>query len=748
VRILHSPVAIPGIDTDWSFKTMPAGGGLFFVLCCSMLVSHTAEPPNRLFDDRRTAHRTAPRKVAGDFLVNARAWAKPGTGGTGAAARVAIELNSWRKELAIFGDRSWRMTALGLMPTQPEPFESMPVTYDRAFGGVGYRANPTGIGWGSGERSRRLPNVERMDQRVTQPTSQPEPAGFGPIDPFWQPRAGKLGTFDEAWLERRWPSLPADSDPSFWNEAPADQQFPDGFRGNERLAFENLDPEHPRLELRLPGRRARAFIAMADGDFRELALALDTIDTDLEAGQTELIWRGGMRINSPRLREIGFLFTLTEKLSQATELADCYARFAAMRRESYPTEEERRADADAARAEHEAAAAKRAQEFNARITAVEAQIADAKQRAEALLQRPGVAAKLDALAKQGPPTDLVATAAPALARLRKQDPAKADEAEVLLRKAEAARKPAAPRLTREQVIEAHAAGTDLSEADLSGLDLSGLELDGARLSRARLTNANLLGASLAGADLSGADLTESDSRNLDLKDARLSGARFTDALLNGARLAGADLSGAQFAGVTAAGLNVDYAHGAGADFAGAKLAGASFRGANLPRGTFTGAALMRALFDNATLAAADFVNVQGGDISFVDADLTNLRAFAADFRGARFTRCRAPQIVLQQAKLDHANFSQAILTRANFAEAELTSAYFDRAVLPNACFDDAILRHAVLTNANLLRASFERTDLAEADFGGANLYQAGFFAARADRTSFAGCFLAGTLLAG
>jgi uncharacterized protein YjbI with pentapeptide repeats len=748
MRILHSPVTRSGIDIDWSFKTMPAGGGLFFVLCCSMLVSHTGEPPKRLFEDRQTGHRAAPRKVAGDFLVNARAWAKPGVGGTAAGVRVAIELDSWRKELAVFGDRTWRGSALGMTATHAEPFQSMPITYDRAFGGSSYRANPIGLGWGSGERARRLPNIERMDQRIIQPTSQPEPAGFGPIDPFWQPRVGKLGTFDEAWLERRWPGLPADADPGFWNEAPADQQFPDGFRGNEQLAFENLDPQHDRLELRLPGLRARAFIAMADGDFRELSLALDTIDSDLEVGQTELVWRGAMRVISPRLHDLAFLFTLLESLARPTEHADCHARFAAMRRREYPTAEERSADADAVRAEQEAAAAERADAFNERLTAFEAQIADAKLRAEAVLQRPEIANKFAAAEKQGIPGDLVAIAAPALARLRKHDPGKADEAEAVLRTAEAARPSAAPRWTRESVAETHAAGADLAGADLSGLDLSGLELDGARLVRANLTKTNLLGASLAGANLSGADFREADARNLDLKDACLSGVRFAGAVLAGARLAGTDLTGSNFAEVNAAGLNFDRTHGIGADFTGARLAGASFRGANLPRSIFAGAALMRAQFDGATLTAADFGTVQGGDISFVDANLTNLRAMAADFRRGRFTRCVAPLIVLQQAMLELADFSHATLKRANFAEASLQQARFDRAVLAHACFDDAMLRHAVLSNAQLLRASFERSDLSEADFSGASLYQAGFFGARADGTNFTGCFLAGTLLAG
>ena len=118
--------------------------------------------------------------------------------------------------------------------------------------------------------------------------------------------------------------------------------------------------------------------------------------------------------------------------------------------------------------------------------------------------------------------------------------------------------------------------------------------------------------------------------------------------------------------------------------------------------------------------------MQGAAASFVDADLTNVRAFGADFRGARFTRCRAPLIVLQQAKLEQADFYQAALERANFAEAELAYTRFDRAILSGACFDEAILSRAALTNAKLLRASFERGDLSDADFSGSNCTRPGF----------------------
>src|SRR5690606_5143945 len=86
--------------------------------------------------------------------------------------------------------------------------------------------------------------------------------------------------------------------------------------------------------------------------------------------------------------------------------------------------------------------------------------------------------------------------------------------------------------SREAVIQAVAAGADLTGAYLVRAYLVGANLTGAFLVRANLTGVDLARANLTGAFLARANLTDAD----------LTGADLTGARLVGANLAGADLT--------------------------------------------------------------------------------------------------------------------------------------------------------------------------------------------------------------
>lgn len=129
-----------------------------------------------------------------------------------------------------------------------------------------------------------------------------------------------------------------------------------------------------------------------------------------------------------------------------------------MRRENHPTAEESKADADAAQAERSAAQAERDAAAQARVA--EAVLANARQRADVALRKLNRTDGVEALPKRDPPADLLTAAAPGLASLRKRDPGRADQAEGVLRDAQAMLPPPTPTWTREGVIAAHAVGAD------------------------------------------------------------------------------------------------------------------------------------------------------------------------------------------------------------------------------------------------------------------------------------------------
>jgi hypothetical protein len=179
-----------------------------------------------------------------DILVKGRAFAPSAR--KVERVRVSVRVGGWRKELQVTGNRLWKQGLLGPVPSAPEPFETMPVVYERAYGGKDNR-NPVGLSARAAATvnpalGTALPNIEYPSQQMTSARSVADPAGFGPLARNWQPRLGFAGTYDAAWLAEQWPLLPQDFDPRFFQAAPLDQQL-DAVHGGEPVEVENMTPE-------------------------------------------------------------------------------------------------------------------------------------------------------------------------------------------------------------------------------------------------------------------------------------------------------------------------------------------------------------------------------------------------------------------------------------------------------------------------------------------------------------------------
>jgi hypothetical protein len=162
-----------------------------------------------------------------DVLACGHAWAPKNR----PATQVPIEMcvGDVKKRLVVTGDRTWTMGE----PSLPLPFLTMPIVYERAFGGTTPDGkcdvrNPVGIAW---KRARSAdPAVKSDVPNIEYPGSpslgsgNAEPAGLGPIGRGWQPRLRYAGTFDAKWLNEQWPLMPKDFDPHYNQCAPLDQQ--------------------------------------------------------------------------------------------------------------------------------------------------------------------------------------------------------------------------------------------------------------------------------------------------------------------------------------------------------------------------------------------------------------------------------------------------------------------------------------------------------------------------------------------
>ena len=189
-------------------------------------------------------------KTTTDVIVVGHAYAPHGR--PVAQMDVGLRVGPLQKVLRVSGDRTWGVVGT----SSPQKFLKMPLVYERAFGGVDHKSeqperdwewrNPVGTGFAVSRGNLRgvaVPNFEYPSELVASWSDRPRPAGFGPIGPHWQPRAGFAGTYDEAWTKERQPLLPADFDDRFFQCAPLDQQAPAFLRGGEPVVLYRLTPE-------------------------------------------------------------------------------------------------------------------------------------------------------------------------------------------------------------------------------------------------------------------------------------------------------------------------------------------------------------------------------------------------------------------------------------------------------------------------------------------------------------------------
>jgi hypothetical protein len=170
---------------------------------------------------------------------------------------VSLRVGPLHKHLIVFGDRIWQ----GGSASAPAPFTTMPLVYERAYGGNAPGSpefvadNPVGTGFfldKSAADGQPLPNIEDPQQLIGAWDDRPTPAGCGFLAPSWMPRRAYAGTYDERWQQEQFPLLPKDFDMRFFNCAAAGLTY-DGFlRGDEPVELFNVSPHGP-LRFRLPG---------------------------------------------------------------------------------------------------------------------------------------------------------------------------------------------------------------------------------------------------------------------------------------------------------------------------------------------------------------------------------------------------------------------------------------------------------------------------------------------------------------
>lgn len=264
----------------------------------------------------------APFKPRTDVTLMGRGYAPQGRRTT--TLQVTFGVDNWRKSLDIIGDRLWLWdTKLDL--SAPEPFESVALRMENAFGGVGSTYNPWGKGFGKiGELDDlTLPacNIHPEGVHHVRWDSDIPAAGFGPLPADFLPRSALRGTYDEAWLFKRNPLPPEDFEWGFYNSAPADQQFFPYLTGDETFYFENLHPKYARFTSQMHDQRVRIIVRRrldSDGQiqFEELRSVLDSVHIDTDRMTVDLAWRAVASTLDPEAADITHCYIATEPLAE------------------------------------------------------------------------------------------------------------------------------------------------------------------------------------------------------------------------------------------------------------------------------------------------------------------------------------------------------------------------------------------------------------------------------------------------
>ncbi len=179
-------------------------------------------------------------KAQGEFLVHGSCYARK------ADVRqsfVKVTVGKQEKVLAIFGPRTYLRTGL----SDPEPFDVVPIQFKNAFGGGGFAQNPFGTGYQGGTP----PQVEVRSPLITGPNDRPPVGGLGRVDPAWPDRMKRAGTYDEKWQKSRYPGMPEDFAPTYFQLGLPDQWREGFFQGNEPFSIVNMHPERETLEGKL-----------------------------------------------------------------------------------------------------------------------------------------------------------------------------------------------------------------------------------------------------------------------------------------------------------------------------------------------------------------------------------------------------------------------------------------------------------------------------------------------------------------
>jgi hypothetical protein len=253
---------------------------------------------------------------------------------------VEIRVGNTQRVLRVIGDRMWSFPVRDQhapICVGPAEFVEMPLTFDRAFGGIDAHATldptlPRFRPWCAQNYGGRgyigalsvdsihktpLPNVEDPSDPIQTVANHPVPVGCGFFPRNNEPRFSYGGTYDERWKAERAPELPEDFRFDYYNGAHPHLQVEGYLAGDEAVTLTNVSRSRPRFEFLLPGVRPKLTVSRhpwPEGAERPDTSApltvqqvLPVFDTLVLMPDREMffqVWRGIIPIRDPSALEV------------------------------------------------------------------------------------------------------------------------------------------------------------------------------------------------------------------------------------------------------------------------------------------------------------------------------------------------------------------------------------------------------------------------------------------------------------
>jgi len=258
-----------------------------------------------------------------DIIMLGHAWAPEGK--KLSSRDVSLRVGQVSKTVRVFGERQWQNGSI----SSPQPFESMPLVYERAFGGMHQHEdqivsaelrNLVGCGYLGKQKAqvldgKPLPNLEDPRHLLQRAGDIVPPACFGAISPNWYPRLTFAGTYDEQWQTRRAPYLPKDFDSRFFNVAHPDLVYPGYVQGGEPVRINGAHPGGD-IQFNLPiiGLSCKVDIASR---LETPPFNLETVLIDTDAWEIRFSWKAALSCDKSALKIREVILNLTQQRQQA-----------------------------------------------------------------------------------------------------------------------------------------------------------------------------------------------------------------------------------------------------------------------------------------------------------------------------------------------------------------------------------------------------------------------------------------------